>query len=1237
MDAPKDNNYDQHLGSHYSKNFDAFGGSTLSPPAPLQTNHLSKRGDLLLAKRIEVFKDSNSAQYLDSKSYEGLGQLTSLQSAAVKTNNLSKRGDLLLANRIKVFKDSYPAQYLDSKSYGSLGQLTSSQAAVKTRRLSKRSSASPPKPIEASKDSSLRLVTQQPPSPSPTHAQPHVQGQLVEFGTVVEELGISIEETAAPELEPSTLDMVYHSEEEFWNIITFTYNQVCRTRCEGSSGLHRDRPGLCSMCWCDQACLLYGDCCPDYYKHNGYVPPLYADVQGCRSAALPPTSGPQHDYYRFVWACADRQSIQYLRDFSSKLKDEKDRNSFNDSTDDTRNDNDDDVNVDDNDNNYHGVNTSEAQRMCMNPDPTSHWNQTQPITDLDSGLTFSNQYCAQCSGISLKNYLPWHLSINMASSEFFSQGRTVLETYMDAVTSSDAQVVYTPPKTRDSQVRRCRNYKDVSTLTNHITRCNQTGLWGKFSLIAQEACGMLDLPISPLGTRYSYKNPYCYYCNHDVTWEQVKSLRAASPSIIPGTGHTLEVLMDLDGSEDVKVQATPELVVPGLERRCNSSQYYDALKDKCLKTTCAPGKLRGADNSCRSNPHLRSNAFGYTACYLVGGLPEGPGAVTDLAARLAQQPDLVKLFDLDSLDSNNTAGEEEVDQTPLRDFLKATIVKTSSWTCNSCGLLGKDPDTATLLVQVAWASQGVLDSNRTERLLMEARAPLLDLLATTVSAVPGSKFYVGNLTVVKYPYCRVEENPVPSVSFKRFLPLPRHIGQTIAPAPCGDNLDAANQTECALDAAPRVTIPPGVYSWGGYVKEYVNLVKYLPVNKLLACQFVEVSREEYSFNIQTWTVRLNHCESDIPAGDVTIAETDGAMYVCLSDYACWADNQTTQYIQNTQSTQTIHNVILSWISLVCTILSMLCCVVTFLTYICLPAMRSSAGINNMILVATDFFAQGLVEFSGTQAGRHTLCLFLAVLTHFFWLAAVAAMSTATFHMFFALSFPLRFQQYHGRERVLLRVYASIVLLTPSVIVAATIAYGLVEKGRYVYAGGSHCFVDAGLPKIIFFGVPIFICIMGNIGMYTFTVTRLQGTPNIGETKIQRNYFVLYSKLSVATGVFWLFGYVYELTKVVVFAYAFMLTAPLLGLFLLLAFVANRRVLDMAREQYPSVCVKLIPPRANSFSSNTPKSSSSACKTNHTETKTNSTETKTNSTKTKTNSAETKSNSTETKTKSTTAE
>ena len=56
-------------------------------------------------------------------------------------------------------------------------------------------------------------------------------------------------------------------------------------------------------------------------------------------------------------------------------------------------------------------------------------------------------------------------------------------------------------------------------------------------------------------------------------------LAGASPSKITGIGdNILSVLLDLDGSDEKKFTTSVKDVNPSLDRKCNSSQFYDRVK-----------------------------------------------------------------------------------------------------------------------------------------------------------------------------------------------------------------------------------------------------------------------------------------------------------------------------------------------------------------------------------------------------------------------------------------------------------------------------------------------------------------------------------------------------------------------------------------------------------------------------------------------------------------------------------
>ncbi|GFO37517.1 G-protein coupled receptor mth [Plakobranchus ocellatus] len=306
---------------------------------------------------------------------------------------------------------------------------------------------------------------------------------------------------------PSILDIFYSSEEEYWSIVAQAYTSVCKTTCES-----RSTKTICTKCWCDSACVLYGDCCPEIYLKDGYSPPLSKQDQNCEAVTFPnTTSKDKPERYRMIKSCSAYNWIADIENSFDLQTHTQNKMDFSNTT--------------------RASCTTDAasfrpgsnvERLCLNPNPALHWNHSRPFTDAITGLTFINQYCALCNNIRLENSTPWPLSINMFSNDIFSRTSGVLDIYKLAVSSGDAEVVYEPPFRYDfrSTIRQCKHHKNSRGSQYDVSKCNETGLWRHFSLIAQRACEMLDLPMVKMPERI-YRNPFCYYCNHDVLWEHV--------------------------------------------------------------------------------------------------------------------------------------------------------------------------------------------------------------------------------------------------------------------------------------------------------------------------------------------------------------------------------------------------------------------------------------------------------------------------------------------------------------------------------------------------------------------------------------------------------------------------------------------------------------------------------------------------------------------------------------------
>lgn len=350
---------------------------------------------------------------------------------------------------------------------------------------------------------------------------------------------------------------------------------------------------------------------------------------------------------------------------------------------------------------------------------------------------------------------------------------------------------------------------------------------------------------------------------------------------------------------------------------------------------------------------------------------------------------------------------------------------------------------------------------------------------------------------------------------------------------------------------------------------------FLQIGPLLSCQFTSFSADEYDFNVRTWEIILRTSGIVISAERVSIDFDNNSLFVCLNDIKA-----STSISDSTEST---HEAILTWLSYSSTVISMTSCFLTFIVYSCFKSMRSSVGINNMLLSFFTFFAQGIVQFLGNQTSVPTLCFVIGVVGHFFWLSATTCMTTSTFHLFYALSFPVHHLRHKDKD-ILMITYILIILTVPIMFITASMVFYKVIYNKFGYGNKSNCFLDSGLPKQLFFGLPILLSVLANSGMYVFTVVRLVGMPRISNTLSNKRKLKVYAKLSILTGAAWIFGFLYEITDILVFAYAYVITAHFVGLALFLGFITNRRVFRLFVAKWPCLGYLFIKTKSGRTSS-----------------------------------------------------
>jgi len=94
-------------------------------------------------------------------------------------------------------------------------------------------------------------------------------------------------------------------------------------------------------------------------------------------------------------------------------------------------------------------------------------------------------------------------------------------------------------------------------------------------------------------------------------------------------------------------------------------------------------------------------------------------------------------------------------------------------------------------------------------------------------------------------------------------------------------------------------------------------------------------------------------------------------------------------------------------------------------------------------------------------------------------------------------------------------------------------------------------------------LPIGIIFITNCVFFFCVIVNLSKSRNIQKNvKTERNELTILVKQSTITGLTWIFGLVYSLSGEKAFSYLFIIFNASQGVFLFLAFIANRRVVDM---------------------------------------------------------------------------
>ena len=347
---------------------------------------------------------------------------------------------------------------------------------------------------------------------------------------------------------------------------------------------------------------------------------------------------------------------------------------------------------------------------------------------------------------------------------------------------------------------------------------------------------------------------------------------------------------------------------------------------------------------------------------------------------------------------------------------------------------------------------------------------------------------------------------------------------------------------------------------------FVEKSKPTLITKTLRCPLIKLDENEYNIEQGSMKLNITGLGEKCSPNDYLVKNISGktVLFICAENYISILE----RFQKNNQGkrpTSSDNVTPQGKLSLICTSISLLCLLLTLLTYLLFRDLRTQPGINNMALVICLIVAQSLFQFGIGQAGKieKWACQVIGVLVHFFWLAAILWMNVCCIHMLKVfLSINNTAVAKKAWKQTFIYLAYTLTVSTVFVLINIIVSVSATDNEEIGY-GGEKCFITEHYMIAYMFAIPVGLAIVSNMVMFIIVVVKICRTPTVkSDTQHTRNVFAVYAKLSTITGITWLFGFIYTFTKIEALEYIFIIVNATQGLFIFLAFVCNRRVFRM---------------------------------------------------------------------------
>lgn len=334
------------------------------------------------------------------------------------------------------------------------------------------------------------------------------------------------------------------------------------------------------------------------------------------------------------------------------------------------------------------------------------------------------------------------------------------------------------------------------------------------------------------------------------------------------------------------------------------------------------------------------------------------------------------------------------------------------------------------------------------------------------------------------------------------------------------------------------------------------------VSKLLICPHVKFEPSEYILS-ENYSVELKNYKHIFQFYQIYIDQKK-RLWVCLDDFEQMTGNEN------------VLDVVYRILMIICTCLSSIALLITFITYAVFPSIRTLPGKNIMSLVFSLllYHVLYLIEMA-TGTVSDTTCKILGLLLHYFLLSSFGWFTISAIHMYklFGTERLARVIE-ASHSKYLFRKYFISAFGYPVIIIVANIAvmHAVSENSLFGYGDGGKCFVSTYGNFTVTVMTPMLLTCVINITLYSLTIRRMKSRPQLvsdikDSTQIKRKHFHIFVKLFVTTGCFWILLVVNVFVDNTAVDFIIACCNSLQGLYVFIAYICTRRIYLMYKGKF----------------------------------------------------------------------